>query len=318
MFSKDAEECMVYGIYIRHAVSRVSWLLSNYQRQTFSHTGSTYTDWDFLKWMSVPCLCCVCPFWQNSSQSSPVRWRRERELIGIIFTLVCKAMSGNIKCAGSLLSTAMTFRAALRISTSLILSIWISEESKCMSKPDSALKDVFGPKIFVRLPVRMNNLMHFHGTAHELKIKDKSALLPYLHLQQVHNLLSTAVILLAHEDWVQSCGSTITELLCVKIRLPNTSPPAVINLIQYDSLTCFRAAIDLWFLPPSLLAQCWIGSPINCVPINHSSPMFVCRSLWHDESSALALMQCAFLPFRSSVGWFKMRAEWCVMCLTAP
>lgn len=69
-----------------------------------------------------------------------------------------------------------------------------------MSTPDSALKDVFGPKIFVRLPVRMNNLMHFHGTAHELKIKDKTALLPYLHLQQVHNLLSTAVILLAHED----------------------------------------------------------------------------------------------------------------------
>lgn len=27
---------------------------------------------------------------------------------------------------------------------------------------------------------------------------------------------------------------------------------------------------------------CWIGSPINCVAINHSSPMFVCRSLWYD------------------------------------
>lgn len=162
--------------------------------------------------------------------------------------------------------------------TSLILSISIWRSlSKCMSKPDSALNEFFGPKIFVRLPLWMNNLMHLNW-----KPKIKQHCWPNLHLQHKHNSLWTAVILLTHEDWVQSCGSTITELLCVKIRLPNTSPPAVINLIQYDSLTCFPAAIDLWSPLPSPLTQCWIGSPINCIPINHSSPMFVCRSLWYD------------------------------------
>lgn len=45
--------------------------------------------------------------------------------------------------------------AALRISTGLILSIssWKSQQ-KSMSKPDGALKEVFGPKIFVRLPLK--------------------------------------------------------------------------------------------------------------------------------------------------------------------
>ncbi len=150
---------------------------------------------------------------------------------------------------------AMKFWAAPRTSLILSTSVWRSQ-SKSVSKLDSALKEVFGPKIFVRLPLRMNNLMHFHGIVHELKIEDKTTPLPLLTPAARTQQLSTAVILLAQEDWVQSCGSTITELLCVKIRLPNTSPAAVINLIQYDSLTCFRAAIDLWSPPPSLLTQC--------------------------------------------------------------
>lgn len=198
---------------------------------------------------------------------------------------MCKAAGGSIKYAGGFVVNCYKFWGCSKNiyrSYSFNMNFGGVCLSVCPRAWQCALKDVFGPKIFVRFPVRMNNWMHFHGTAHELKIKDKTTPLPYLHLQQVHNLLSTAVILLAHEDWVQSCGSTITELLCVKIRLPNTSPPAVINLIQYDFLTCFQAAIDLWSPPPSLLAQRWIGSPINCVPINHSSPMFVCRSLWHD------------------------------------
>lgn len=91
--------------------------------------------------------------------------------------------------------------AALRMSTSLILSISIWR-SQCKSKLDGALKEVFGPKIFVSFPVRMNNLLHFHGIVHEFKIKVKAALLPlqYEHLQQAHNSLCTAVILLAHKD----------------------------------------------------------------------------------------------------------------------
>lgn len=76
-----------------------------------------------------------------------------------------------------------------------------------------------------------------------------------LHLQRANNSLYTAVMLLPREDWVHSCGTTITEFLCVKIRLPNTSPAAVSNLLHYDSLTCFRAAIDLWSTPTSLLAH---------------------------------------------------------------
>lgn len=46
-----------------------------------------------------------------------------------------------------------------------------------MLKPDRALTAFFWPKIFVRLPLLMNNLMHFHGIVHELKIKDKTAVL---------------------------------------------------------------------------------------------------------------------------------------------
>lgn len=69
-----------------------------------------------------------------------------------------------------------------------------------MSKADSALKEVFGPKIFVRSPPRMNNLMHFNGIVHELKIKDKTALLPLLTPAVRTLQLSTAVILLAQED----------------------------------------------------------------------------------------------------------------------
>lgn len=160
----------------------------------------------------------------------------------------------------------------------------------------------------------MNNWKHFHGIVHELKIKDKTALLPLLTPAcSRHTFLSQQLwYCWPTRDWVQSWGSTITELLCVKIRLPNTSSPAVINLIQYDSLTCFRAAIDLCSPPPSLLTQRWIGSPINCIPINHSSPMFVCRSLWY----------VVFLPF-----YFSCRLIWnacsrsplaTVMCLTAP
>lgn len=94
---------------------------------------------------------------------------------------VYKAVSDYIKCAVSLLSAAMKFWAALRISTSLILSISIwASQSKTISKPDSALKEVFGPKIFVRQPLRMNNLIHFHSIVHELKIKDITPLLPLL------------------------------------------------------------------------------------------------------------------------------------------
>lgn len=36
----------------------------------------------------------------------------------------------------------------------------------------------WGSKIFVRLPLSLNNLMHFHGIVHELKIKDETALPP--------------------------------------------------------------------------------------------------------------------------------------------
>lgn len=177
------------------------------------------------------------------------------------------------------------FLSAWNFLRSRILSVSVrGSKAKCMSRTDrTALKDILGPKIFVRLPLGMNNWMHFRGIVHNSEIRDEIAPpgRPAVHLQQKHNSLRTAAMLWVHKDWVQSCGSTITELLCVKIRLPNTSPPAVINLIHYDSLTCFRAAIDLWSpLPP--LSQCWIGSPINCIPINHSSPMFVCRSLWYD------------------------------------
>lgn len=110
------------------------------------------------------------------------------------------------------------------------------------------------------------------------KSKIKRCCCSYLHLQHESvSLYSCDTV-----GPVQFCGSTISELLCVKIRLPNASPPAVINLIQYDPLTCFRVAIDLWSPAPSFLSQRWIGRPINCAPINHSSPMFVCRSLWYD------------------------------------
>lgn len=124
---------------------------------------------------------------------------------------------------------------------------------------------------------RIHISMHFGSRVHELKSKDTS-LLYTCRKREIH---STAVIQLPHVDGVHSCVSTISEFLCVKIRLPNTSAPAVSNRPQYDSLTCFRAAIDLWSAPGSLLTQCWIESPINCAPINHSSPMFVCSRLWY-------------------------------------
>ncbi len=69
-----------------------------------------------------------------------------------------------------------------------------------MSKPDSALKEVYGRKIFVRWPLKINNLMHFRSIVHELKIKDITALLRRLHLQQAHDSLSAAWLLLVHED----------------------------------------------------------------------------------------------------------------------
>lgn len=49
-----------------------------------------------------------------------------------------------------------------------------------MSKLDSALKVVFELKIFVRWPLKINNLMHFRSMVHELKIKDMTTLLPLL------------------------------------------------------------------------------------------------------------------------------------------
>lgn len=48
----------------------------------------------------------------------------------------------------------------------------------CMSKLCTPPKELFGTKIFARLPQSVNNLMHFNGTEHELKIQDKTVLLP--------------------------------------------------------------------------------------------------------------------------------------------
>lgn len=131
----------------------------------------------------------------------------------------------------------------------------------------------------------------------------------YLHLQHEHSSLSTAVILLAHEDWVQSCGCAITELLCVKTRLPNTSPPAVINLIQYDSLTCFRAGIDLWSpLHPPLSHSVGLGVLLTVFP---SITVHPCLFVEVFDMIRAVLARSHYVVFScsiSGVGWFGMHA----------
>lgn len=120
--------------------------------------------------MSMPCLCCGCLPWQSSLCFNPVRWRIEKEIIGVVFTPVCKAMSGYIKCAAG-----KNCGPAFRTCTS---QIFFPVGLACMSKLCTPPKELFGTKIFARLPQSVNNLMHFNGTEHELKIQDKTVLLP--------------------------------------------------------------------------------------------------------------------------------------------
>lgn len=82
--------------------------------------------------------------------------------------------------------------------------------------PASALKEFFlGPKIFVRWPLKMNNLMHFRAIVHELKIEDITALLPLLtpaaSSQFTLNSCDTvgprvlSSVLWRHHHWVTLC-----------------------------------------------------------------------------------------------------------------
>lgn len=125
--------------------------------------------------MSMPCLCCGCLPWQSSLCFNPVRWRIEKEIIGVVFTPVCKAVSGCIKCAAG-----KNRGPAFRTCTSQIfsLSVW----RVC---PSSALhrKSFLGVKylwdchkvwiIYCTLMARSTNW----------KSKIKRCCCPYLHLQ---------------------------------------------------------------------------------------------------------------------------------------
>lgn len=153
------------------------------------------------------------------------------------------------------------------------------------------------------------------------KSKIKLHCCPCVHQQQKQISLSTAVIMLAHEDWVHSCGSTITELLCVKIRLPNSSPTAVINLIQNDSLTCFRAAIDLWSPPPSSLTLLDSGVLLTVLP---SITVHPCLFVEVFDTIRAVLSRSYNVVFRPFHFWCRLIWNACsysflalVMCFTA-
>lgn len=194
--------------------------------------------------------------WQSTLNSSAVRQRR-REITGIIFKPVCKVASGFISSAPGSWST----REFLGGCTKNIYR----PEFFCVSFKES---DIWCTERFLSLEYLWDDhihiSVHFGSRVHELKSKDTS-LLDTCRKREIH---SSAMIQLPHVDGVHSCGSTISEFLCVKIRLPNTSAAAVSNLPQYDSLSCFRATIDPWSLPASLLTQCWIESSINFAPMN--------------------------------------------------
>lgn len=191
------------------------------------------------------------------------------ELLASFSRLCAKAVSGSINCAAGLCSVRWG-GAVLRISPSLIPSASLLRWRVGWG---IVHWELFEPWIFVRSPHQYFNTL-WYGSA---RIGKQSVPPPYTcSLDEFPSL----------QLWygcpmrIQFIFVAISEFLCVKIRLPNTSPPAVSNLPQYDSLTRFRAAIDLWSTP-SRLTRCRTGSPINCAPINHGSPMFVCSTLWY-------------------------------------
>lgn len=155
--------------------------------------------------MSVPCLCCGCSPWQRALRRSPVWWAQN---IHIIFTPLY-SRKHLLKC-GYLRSLKITLWLPLREAFNISSREWCRSVGP---KPTVGLKEVSGSEIFVRLPLRMNNLLHFGSIEHELKIRDKTRALAWLTPASTTLLLQTTV---GPRGWEFS--SSFAELLWVKIR----------------------------------------------------------------------------------------------------
>lgn len=222
-----------------------------------------------LLWNGCLCPACVAALWQSSLHCSALP-RRTGGITGIVFTPVCKSSQWLHQLCSWFVLSSLRGGCTKNISQSDSFSITFEVGGGGWG---IVHWELFEPWIFVRSPHQYFNTL-WYGSA---RIGKQSLPPPYTcSLDEFPSL----------QLWygcpmrIQFIFVAISEFLCVKIRLPNTSPPAVSNLPQYDSLTRFRAAIDLWSTP-SRLTRCRTGSPINCAPINHGSPMFVCSTLWY-------------------------------------
>lgn len=142
----------------------------------------------------------------------PVQWCKEREIRTSFPYLLQSNKWLKHKQAANKLSSVMNFWAAqVGFFQYQFGGVWLSVCPNLTVHSTS----FFGPKIFVRLPLWMNNWMHFHGIAHELKIKDKTRLLAHLtpaaQTQFTPNSCDTfgpwglSSVLWQHYHWVTLC-----------------------------------------------------------------------------------------------------------------
>lgn len=206
----------------------------------------------------------MAAFLADSLCCSPVKWKITSGVINIIFNAWVKAENPQIK------SVQHRNHGVRQI-----------HSIQVFKKGSTRLKEFFVPKIFVRLPLGINNLMHFHGREHDLRTVKNiplPTLTPAVKTKCTFNSCDSAGPHgLSSVSWQRYHPVTLCKNWIRKYITTSCHPS---DSVRFSNIlpSCH------WSLVPGTPHSCTVldWSPINFAPINHSSPMFVCRSLWYD------------------------------------